>query len=162
MVDDTERAYQKALFLLERRDHTEAELRQKLRDREFNQDTIDCVLSRLVTYGLIDDKRFTEHFLRYYGNNYSKRILSIKLMKKGIRAELFDSVYSEMMEELGKNPEQEALEKAVAAALRKTERKGITPDALSQVEKDKIIASLFRKGYPVSKIRSELEKAVES
>ena len=75
---------------------------------------------------------------------------------------MFESVYLEVADELGMNPEQEALEKAVLSALRKAERSGAVLTDLSREERDKIIASLFRKGFSVGKIKSELNKAVKS
>jgi len=162
MAEEIKRAYQKALCFLERRDYTEAEMRQKLKDREFSSDVVEPVLERLMEYGLINDRRFTEQYLRYHGNDYSKRILSMKLYQKGIRSELFEAVYSEMIEELGTNPEKEALQKAVRAALRKAERKGTSIGSLTQEEQNKMIASLFRKGFSITQIRYEMEKAVES
>lgn len=162
MTKDTERAYQKALCILERRDHTESELRRKLKDREFQQDEIDYVLERLVSYGLINDRRYAEQYIRYHGLENSKRVLAMKLLRKGIKSDLFESVYLEVADELGMNPEQEALEKAVLSALRKAERSGAVLTDLSREERDKIIASLFRKGFSVGKIKSELNKAVKS
>lgn len=162
MAEDTERVYQKALYILERRDHTEAEMRKKLKDREFPQDVIDYVLEQLVSYGLINDRRYAEQYIRYHGPENSKRVLSMKLLRKGIKADLFEAVYTEVTEELGMNPEQEALEQAVLSALRKAERSGAVPTDLSREERDKIIASLFRKGFSVGKIKSELNKAVKS
>lgn len=162
MAEDTERVYQKALYILERRDHTESEMRKKLKDREFPQDVIDYVLEQLVSYGLINDRRYAEQYIRYHGSENSKRVLSMKLLRKGIKADLFEAVYAEVTEELGMNPEQEALEQAVLSALRKAERSGAVPTDLSREERDKIIASLFRKGFSVGKIKSELNKAVKS
>ncbi len=162
MAEEAERAYQKALFLLERRDHTEAELRQKLKNKDFLPESIDMVIDRLKEYNFIDDRRFTEHYLRYHMGEQSRRTLSMKLLQKGICADLFDTVYGELVSEFDVSPEQEALEKAVRAALRKSERKGYSITYLPKEEKNRIVASLYRKGFAVGKINTELEKAVES
>ncbi len=162
MAEEAERAYQKALFLLERRDHTEAELRQKLKNKDFLPESIDKVIERLKEYKLIDDRRFTEQYLRYHMGEQSKRTLSMKLLQKGIRADLFDSVYGELASEFDVCPEQEALDKAVRAALRKSERRGYSITCLPKEEKNRIVASLYRKGFAVGKINTELDKAAES
>lgn len=162
MTDEIKRAYQKALYLLERRDYTEAEMRQELKDKAFSLETIAVVSERLRAYGFIDDRRFTEQYLRYHSNSYSKRILSMKLSQKGISSELFETVYSEMSEEFGRSPEKDALENAVSAALRKAERRGAEIHDLKPEEQNKIIASLFRKGFAINQIRHEMKKAVES
>ena len=162
MTEDAERAYRKALFILERRDHTENELQKKLHDKEFSQESITEALERLKEYGLVDDRRFTEQYLRYHYTEQSKRVLSMKLLRKGIRTELFDSVYSEIAAESESNPELEALQKALGAALRKAERRGCSAEELSQDEKNRIIAALYRKGFALSLIQTELKKTVES
>lgn len=162
MAEEAERAYQKALFLLERRDHTEAELRQKLKNKDFLQNSIDTAIERLKEYKFIDDRRFTEQYLRYHMGEQSRRSLAMKLLQKGIRSDLFEAVYGELMSELDVSPEQEALKKAVRAALRKSERKGYSINCLPKEEKNRIVASLYRKGFAVGKINAELDKAAES
>lgn len=162
MAEEAERAYQKALFLLERRDHTEAELRQKLKNKDFLQNSIDTAIERLKEYKFIDDRRFTQQYLRYHMGEQSRRSLAMKLLQKGIRSDLFEAVYGELMSELDVSPEQEALEKAVRAALRKSERKGYSINCLPKEEKNRIVASLYRKGFAVGKINAELDKAAES
>lgn len=162
MTEDAERAYRKALFILERRDHTQAELQKKLQDKEFSQDSILLAIDRLKEYGFINDRRFVEQYLRYHCLGKSKRVLSMKLLQKGIGTELFDSVYEELKAELACEPELEALQQALKAALRKAERKGYSPDELPQEERNRIVAALYRKGFSVVKIQAELRKAAES
>ena len=162
MTEEAERAYRKALFILERRDHTQAELQKKLQDKDFSQESVEVAIDRLKEYGFINDRRFVEQYLRYHCLGKSKRVLSMKLLQKGIRPELFDSVYEELKAELACEPEQEALQQAIKAALRKAERKGCSPENLSKEEKNRIIAALYRKGFSVTKIQAELRKAVES
>lgn len=162
MNEEAERAYRKALFILERRDHTQAELQKKLQNKEFSQESIELAMERLKEYGFIDDRRFTAQYLQYHSMNRSKRVLSMKLLQKGICIELFDSVYEEMKDELGIEPEQEALKNAVDTMLRKAERKGYSVEDLPQDEKNRMVAALYRKGFAVTQIQSELMKAVKS
>lgn len=162
MTEEAERAYRKALFILERRDHTQAELQKKLHDKEFSKESIAVAIERLKEYGFINDRRFTEQYLRYHYLGKSKRVLSMKLLQKGIRTELFESVYEELKAELEDEPEQEALRQAVKAALRKAERKGYSVESLPKDEKNRMISALYRKGFSVTQVQMELNKAVES
>lgn len=161
MAEETERAYQKALYMLERRDYTETEIRQKLRMKEFQPDVIEQVVIRLKEYGLVNDRRFTEQYVRYHYIDYSRRVLSMKLLQKGIKEELFESVYNDLQTEFDMNPETEALQRALESALRKAERKGFSRIELPNEEQKRIIASLYRKGYSISQINYELKKTVE-
>ena len=52
-----------ALDLLSRREHSTAELRRKLKDREYDPDEIDATLDRLGQEGLLSDGRFLESFV---------------------------------------------------------------------------------------------------
>lgn len=161
MAEETERAYQKALYMLERRDYTETEIRQKLRMKEFQPDVIEQVVIRLKEYGLVNDRRFAEQYVRYHYTDYSRRVLSMKLLQKGIKEELFESVYNDLKTEFDMNPETEALQRALESALRKAERKGFSRIELPNEEQKRIIASLYRKGYSISQINYELKKTVE-
>ena len=162
MTEEAGRAYRKALFILERRDYTQAELQRKLLDKGFSSESITEAIDKLKEYDFINDRRFVEQYLRYYCFGKSKRVLSMKLLLKGIPTELFDVVYEELKTELECEPEQEALQQAVNAALRKAERKGYALDALPSEEKNRIVAALYRKGFPVAKIQHELRKATVS
>ncbi len=162
MKDTSEAAYRKALFLLERRDYTEAELQRKLKEKEYTQECIAFAMAKLKEYGFVDDRRFTEQYIRYHYEAYSRRVLAMKLHRKGIQTNLFDLVYQEIASELEVNPEEEALKKAVCAAIRKAERKGYSADAMPPEEKRRIVSSLFRKGFSIEKINKELTKIPES
>ena len=162
MKEESEQAYRKALFILERRDYTETELQIKLREKEYTEESISFAIAKLKEYGLVDDRRFTEQYLRYHYEAYSRRVLSVKLLRKGITAELFDSVYQEIVAETEKYPEEEALKKAVRAAIRKAERKGYLVEALPPEEKRRIMSSLYRKGFSVRQINEELSKITVS
>lgn len=154
----TEAAYRKALFLLERRDYTVTELCRKLKEkcRDISEDGLADVIRRLSEYGFLDDRRFARQYISYYMQEYSQKKLSMKLRQKGISRELFDSVYAELCEDSDENPEREALQRAVAGALRKAERKGYEKASLPPEEVNRMMAALFRKGFSVGLIRAEL------
>lgn len=161
MAGEAERAYQKCLYMLERRDYTESELRRKLKIKEFEPEAIDGAILRLKEYGFVNDRRFAEQYLRYHYTEYSRKMLSMKLLQKGIKAEMFDEVYEQMLKESDDSPEREALCRVIETALRKAERKGLSRYELPADERNRIIASAYRKGFSVSQINSELIKAVE-
>jgi regulatory protein len=53
-----------ALRLLSRREHTTAELRQKLLDREFSAEDVDATIEGLTADRLLDDRRTASAHLR--------------------------------------------------------------------------------------------------
>ena len=57
-----ERAWQYALRLLAARDYTIAQLKQKLRLRDFEEADLEQAVSRLESENWISDRRFAERF----------------------------------------------------------------------------------------------------
>jgi regulatory protein len=62
---DVKAAYSAALRMLTRREHCEAEVRQKLESRGFDEVAADSAIEELKNYGYLSDLRFAEAFLRY-------------------------------------------------------------------------------------------------
>ena len=63
-IQDTTSAYNTAVRLLSRREHSCLELGRKLKTRGVNQDIIDETIASLKGEGLISDERFTESYVR--------------------------------------------------------------------------------------------------
>lgn len=57
-------AYQRALGLLVRREHSASELKRKLRDRGVEPDELDAALESLQRQGFQDDRRYAEALVR--------------------------------------------------------------------------------------------------
>jgi regulatory protein len=81
----------RALDLLARREHSIAELRAKLADREFNAEEIDSALARLSTEGLVSDERFVEAFVSAHRRRgQGPHRIRAELRQKGVAAELIE------------------------------------------------------------------------
>jgi len=65
MGPDVKAAYSTALRMLTRREHCEAEVRQKLEAKGFDEIATDSAIEELKNYGYLSDARFAEAFLRY-------------------------------------------------------------------------------------------------
>lgn len=75
-----------ALKILSRRDHSEYELRQKLYQKDYNNEEINQVITRLVPYGYINDTKFAKNLFEKYLrlNKYSFNIIICKLKQHGV------------------------------------------------------------------------------
>ena len=146
-----------ALRYLERKDYTVTELKQKLLRKEYSEQEIEAVIVKLSELRFLDDSRYAESYIRCHYENYSSRMLSMKLQQKGILKDLFLSAYDKVCEEFGVEPEQEALKNAVEAALRKVKRQGQTWATLPDKEKERIVGALYRKGFTIHQIRKVLD-----
>ncbi|MBL4900051.1 MAG: regulatory protein RecX [Colwellia sp.] len=71
--------------LLARREHSEFELRQKLRSREFEEADITAAIERLLEKDYLSDPRFAVSTCRYRANRgYGWRYIENELKQKGV------------------------------------------------------------------------------
>jgi regulatory protein len=81
----------KAMDLLARREHSEQELRRKLKSREYDADAIDEVLHALISDRLQSDERFTEAYVNHRFNaGVGPLKIRYELRQKGVSDSLAD------------------------------------------------------------------------
>jgi len=77
--------------MLARREHSKAELLQKLSQRGFEASDIQLEIEKLAANELQSDKRFTENFIRYQTNRgYGPIRIRINLINRGITEDLIE------------------------------------------------------------------------
>jgi Uncharacterized protein conserved in bacteria len=142
------RAKQKALAVLKFIDRTEQELRTKLSESGYPEEIIIRTISYVMEYGYLNDERFARAYIRARMHTKSKQVIKNELYRKGISKEVADSILAEEYEntETVEDAELSAIRKAVA-------KKTKNPEALNPQEKQKLMASLYRKGFEISKIK---------
>ena len=75
----------KGIDLLSRREHSELELRNKLRLREFQDDEITIVIDYLIENDYLSESRFADSVYRTRVNKgYGKRYIENELTQKGV------------------------------------------------------------------------------
>ena len=80
-----------AVGLLARREHSRAELAQKLATRGFAPADIESLLDRLAAQRLQSDSRFAEAYVRARaGRGYGPQRIRAELRERGLTAELID------------------------------------------------------------------------
>ena len=132
-------AYDKALKLLSMREHTEKEIREKLKDKGFPSNEIDEAISRLLSENSLSEERFAESYIRsrLRRNPEGRTILRMRLRDKGTPSDIADRMLSEAWEnELYLKPLSVYLE----SLIRKKGEEGAR-------------ALLIRKGFRESEIR---------
>lgn len=151
IIEDTiyRRAKQKALAILKYMDRSEFELRKKLKEAGYTEGIVDRTIEYLYEYNYINDERFALLLIKSKKSVKSKMILRMELLKKGISKELLDELLQREYEDSEDDPELTAIRKAIAKKTRNIE-------TLSQEEKQKLIASLYRKGFQMDKIKQIL------
>lgn len=141
-----QRAKSRALWYLDRADHTEKALYTKLLRAGFEKHASAAVIARLTELGVVDDRRFAERFAeRCCENNISKREALHKMLEKGVAYDIAKQVLEE--QECDEGEQLSALiEKKYAYKLSQ-------PNGMQ-----KVYAALVRKGFSYAAIRTALKK----
>lgn len=141
------RAKKRVLYLLERMERTEYQLRQKLSADGHPASVIDAAIDYVKEYHYVDDLRYACMYIRAHQNAKSRYQMQQALMQKGIRRDVFDEAF------------EEAYEADSAELIRRLlEKKHYDPARMDKKETGKIYQSLIRKGFRAEEIRSVMRR----
>ena len=143
------RAKLRAMNLLQKRDYTEKQLRDKLSEGQYPPQIIDEAVDYVKSYRYLDDDRYARDYITYHMESRSRARITQDLAGKGISKDVILSV----MEELYEGDDGDAELSQVRQLLVK---KRYDPDNSDFKEKQKVIAFLLRKGYSMSTIRKAM------
>ena len=135
----------KALELLARREHSRAQLTQKLIKRRYDRSIIDEVSEDFESRGFLDDFRFACLWIDQRVRGHSEGLLKLRagLNRAGISRRVIDEAIDESLPE---SYEDEAFERSVAN-LEASGRKSV----------ESIVRRLHSLGFSSTKIRSYVE-----
>lgn len=140
------RAY--VLWRLSSQSYHSQQLIKVLHDRLVQSQTIERVIDEFRNMGFLDDESWLENFIRSRQKRYSLRYILNKLQSKGISSEIIQRLASEW------NDPNEELE--VVRHLIKTRYR--SKDLSDFKTRQKVIASLARKGYPFDQIQAAIRE----
>ena len=137
-------AYDKAVDLLSRREHTQKELESKLREKGFNAEDIEEAVITLKSEGYLSDERFAEVYIRSRIRKAAegKSILIMRLTEKGVPKTLASEMVNTAWEEEEYLP---TLEREWSKLSRK-------------YGDEKATQKLMQKGFSISEIRKAKEE----
>lgn len=145
--NDLRRARERALYLMESRDHSYRELFDKL-EKNYSEDICFEVCNRLAEIGVINDRRYAEKICRqlYEVKKLGRYRVKQEMRLKGLSSEIIEEAmenFSEEDEPFGR------LEKLVEQKYERylTDRKGV----------EKVKNALARKGYSFGEIKEVLD-----
>ena len=145
--NDLRRARERALYLIESRDHSYRELFDKL-EKNYSEDICFEVCNRLAEIGVINDRRYAEKLCRqlFEVKKLGRYRVKQEMRLRGLGAEIIE----EAMENFSEEDEPfERLEKLVEQKYERylTDRKGV----------EKVKNALARKGYSFGEIKEVLD-----
>ena len=133
-----------AMDLLARREHSRAELLEKLQSRfPDNGDSFAGVLDQLVGDGLLNDARFTEAYIRYRRT----RGVGPLLIRQELRQKGVDSATLEAALDLHSEAWVDSLQGLIDKKTR-----GLLPPQADLKARQKLYRALLAKGYPSAMI----------
>lgn len=144
------RAKLRAMHLLEKRDYTVSAINDKLKQSEYNDDTIQQVVSYLKSYGYLDDVRYAKQFISFKKSSCSRFQMTQKLKQKGIAKDDIDRAFLEY-EDLEENALSEQEDEVLLKQLDKR-LKRYDISVMVQSDWNKVYQFLARKGFSSEKI----------
>ena len=82
---------------MERMERTEAQLRDKLLQAEFEPELVEQAIAYVKSYGYLDDERYVRNYIEVRQSQKSRRQLEQELQyRKGVPKELIQKVYEEL------------------------------------------------------------------
>lgn len=140
------RAKKRALYLLEKMDRTEQQLREKLLLSEYPSRCVDDAIEYVKSFHYLDDERYAEIYIRYKKHKMSRQQIKQKLMAKGVSRELISNAIEE---------EYDADEKVQIRNL--LEKKRFSSETADEGEFRRVYNYLLRRGFRSSDILKEMK-----
>lgn len=136
------RAKSRAMYLLQKKDYTESQLRAKLQDGFYSDEIIDQVVEFLYGYHYLDDRRYAEQFLAIHGSEFTRSQIKTKLYQRGVTSELID----ELLEDFDLTDEKILINKII-------EKKRFDRSNADEKERNRMVRHLLSKGFSYNVIR---------
>ena len=131
------RARKRTMYLLERMDRTEAQLREKLRQGRYPEDIIENAIAYVKGFHYVDDLRYAESYVRCYSQSKSRRLLYQELVGKGVPRDLIEQALEEEYE----------TEDESAKIVRWLEKKHYSAEEADPKQRQRMYQFLLRKGF---------------
>jgi regulatory protein len=151
--DPEDPARKAALRFLSYRIRSREEVAGKLREEGFTETIIARTLERIARLGYLDDRRFTQVWIRsrMMLKGYGRELIRHELLQKGVPKRVIEEVLTE-----GENDEEEAARRSLAK--RFANRAPVGEPGRDPAVREKAYRYLYRRGFPSEVIRSVLKE----
>ena len=137
------------LKLITIKDRTEKEIRTKLKEKNFDENTIEEEIEFLSNYGYLSDKRYAEHFTADAINikKWGKSRIRTELLRRGIERDIVDDAIEEAFVEADDDRLYIEMEKRFKNA-----------DFSNMKERTRIFNFYFRRGFSPEEIKGAMNR----
>ena len=147
MEDHVKQAKLKALSLLTDMDRTEAQLRQKLKQKSYVDDVVEQVMEYVKSFGYVNDTNYAKRFIESRKKTKSKHEITAMLSQKGICRDVISETIAECYNS----------EDAHETIRYLVEKKCGSIERCSDKDKKKVLDYLLRKGFTYEEIRQVIQ-----
>lgn len=149
-----ERAKLRAMHLLQGRDYTVRQLRDKLAQGGYPEEIVQEALEYVESFHYTDDLRYARQFIQNHGEDRGRRRIEIDLLRRGIDRAVIEAAWAQW-EEDGGIPDEQAQIKALLA------KKGFDCRTAAPGEQRRMCAFLMRRGFSGEQIFKAVQIAQE-
>jgi regulatory protein len=96
--DEKGKALDKAVNYISSNLKTTRQIREYLKKKNYNPQTVDYVIGKMQEYKYLDDESYARAFVSTYSNKYGKMKLMSALKSKGISDNIIDEVFDSDLE----------------------------------------------------------------
>ena len=139
----------RAMNLLQKKDYTTRQLKDKLEEGLYSKELVDEAIEYVSSYKYLDDERYARDYINYHMSTRSKNRIVQDLVTKGISKDMLMPIMEELYDEESGDVE---LDQVKALLIKKR----YDPDTTDFKEKQKIMAFLMRRGFQMSTIRKAM------
>lgn len=152
------RAKKRTLNLILAKDRSRKELEGQLEKDGYPLEIVEAAIDYAESYHYVDDLRVATTLVRSLNHSKSKQQIMFKLKEKGIAGDLIERAF-DVIEEEERELQGDEYESAEYTAIRKwIRKKTLDFSSLTDQEKQKIMNSLYMKGFRSGDIRCVINK----
>ena len=140
------------LWRLSKQHYHSEQLLKLLRDRKVQDLSAFRVIEECCDLGLLDDQAWIDSFLRSQGKKYGLSFILKKLYAKGVSSKTINAIAASWDNH---EDEIESIQKLI-------KKRAASKNIQEPKERQKMIASLMRKGYSYEQVRKALESFEDS
>lgn len=139
------RAKRRALYILQRMERTEYQLRQKLQENGSPEEIVQSAIEYVKSFHYVDDYRYACTYIRYHQSEKSRLQLKMKLYERGVASDLIEEALAEEYS----GEEEQLIDRLL-------EKKHYDAETADQKERQKIYQYLMRRGFRSETIRRRM------
>ena len=143
------RAKMRAMHLLQKREYTVAQLREKLEQGLYPDEIIESALQYVDSFHYTDDLRYAVQYILIHEDSRSRKRIEQDLAGKGISRETVHEAWQAWEKQGGAQDEVQMMRKLL-------EKRHFDPETADFAERQKQAAFLMRKGFQMDHIRKIL------